>query len=311
VSNRGTVAFQALRTPDEVRSYQARQAWWRRRAGDVAYRTLVHALLVTGAVLVLMPFLWMISTSLKNQAEVFIFPPRWIPKEILWRNYIDFWQVAPFPRWVANTLYLVIAILIGTLLSNSLIAYGFARLRAPDRDFLFIVLLATMMLPGQVTMIPMYLIFAKLGWIDTYWPLIVPAFTGSAFTVFLLRQFYMTIPYDMDDAATIDGCGILGVWWRILLPMSKPALGIVTVFSIRGTWGEFLRPLIYLNDSQKLTVAVGLRMFTHGSGVGVRGQTQWGWMMAAATLYALPMIIMFFIAQRYFIQGIVITGVKG
>jgi ABC-type glycerol-3-phosphate transport system permease component len=251
------------------------------------------------------PFLWMLSTSLKAPGDVLLQPPKWIPNPIKWENYVTAWTVAPFNRFLLNTCIITTLSVIGYALSSSIVAFGFSRVHFPTRDLWFTVLLATMILPSQVTMIPLFLLFFRLGWLNTFKPLIVPSFFGSPFYIFLLRQFFMTLPKELDDAATIDGCGALGIFWRIILPLAEPALATVAVFAFIYNWNDFLRPLIYLTSMEKMTIAVGLRMFQ-----GYH-YTEMHLMMAASTVALIPVIVAFFIAQKYFIQGIALTGMKG
>ena len=265
----------------------------------------IHLLLTGGAILFTIPFLWMVSTSLKAPADILLVPPKWIPDPIVWRNYPEAWTSLPFNKFLLNTCTITLFSIIGTVFSCPLVAFSFSRLRFPGRDFWFVVLIATMMLPMHVTMIPRFILFQKLGWLNTFNPLIVPAYFGSAFYIFLLRQFFMTLPRELDDAAVIDGCNTFGIYWQIILPLAKPALAAVAVFSFISNWNAFLAPLIYLTDMEKMTIAVGLQMF--------RGQytTEMHLLMAASTVAVLPILIVFFIAQKYFIQGIVLTGMKG
>jgi len=263
-------------------------------------------LLFAGVVVIMIPFVWMISVSLMNKAEIYAVPPKWIPSKFLWRNYYEAVVTIPFMKLFRNSLYVVIGRLVGTVLSASLVAYGFARLRAPDSNWLFVVVLATMMLPSSVTLIPQFILFTKLGWVNTFKPLIVPAwFGGGAYNIFLLRQFFMTIPLDYDDAARIDGCGYLRTWGQIILPLSAPALATVAIFNIMYSWNDFMGPLIYLRSMTESTLALGLYFF--------RGtyNPDWNQLMAISVLLILPMVAMFFFAQRLFIQGVVISGVKG
>ena len=263
--------------------------------------------MIAGAVIVLFPFLWTFSTSLKTPDQVYQIPPKLIPEPAAPENYDRVLNERPFGRWMLNSFFVVAVSTVGTLLSCSLTAFAFSRLRWPLRDKLFLVLLATMMLPSQVTLIPTFIIFKHLGWVNTYFPITLPAwFARNAFYVFLLRQFFMTIPLDLDDAARMDGAGHFQVYWRIILPMSKPALGVAALMFAQFKWREFLAPLIYLNRSESYTAAIGLRTFmdeTHG--------TDWELMMAANILFMIPVVIVFFFTQRYMIQGVVITGVKG
>ena len=267
----------------------------------------VYAILIAGAVIVLFPFLWTFSTSLKTPDQVYQIPPKLIPEPAAPENYDRVLNERPFGRWMLNSFFVVAVSTVGTLLSCSMTAFAFSRLRWPLRDKLFLVLLATMMLPDQVTLIPTFIIFKHLGWVNTYFPITLPAwFARNAFYVFLLRQFFMTIPLDLDDAARMDGAGHFQVYWRIILPMSKPALGVAALMFAQFKWREFLAPLIYLNRSESYTAAIGLRTFmdeTHG--------TDWELMMAANILFMIPVVVVFFFTQRYMIQGVVITGVKG
>jgi ABC-type glycerol-3-phosphate transport system permease component len=271
-----------------------------------AIRTgLALVILLAGLALVMGPYLWMLSTSLKPDRQVFVRPPIWIPNPVQWQNYPEAWAWGNLGPASINTLTIALSVLLGTLLSSSLVAYGFARLRAPGRDLIFTILLATMMLPGVVTMIPVFLIFSKLGWVNTYRPLIVPAYFGSAFNIFLLRQFFLTIPIELEDAAIIDGAGRLRIWATIFLPLSKPALATIAIFSFMGSWNDFMGPLIYLTDTSKYTIALAMSRFLQQHGA------EWTLLMAASVMTTLPLVIIFFLAQRTFIQGIVTTGLAG
>jgi ABC-type glycerol-3-phosphate transport system permease component len=251
--------------------------------------------------------MWMLSTSLKTRTETLAMPPIWIPKELQWINYQEALTFNPFGLYFMNTTFkYVLWVVLGETLSCSFIAFGFARLRSPLRTPLFLLMLATMMLPTEVTLIPTYVLFSKLGWTNSYRPLVVPAFFGSAYLIFMLRQFYLTIPREYDEAAIIDGASYLGIWWRIILPMSKPALGAVAIMSFMWHWRNYQGPLIYLSDNNKFTLSLGLSMFRTPF-----GGTPWHWLMAASLIVILPCVIVFFIFQRYFIQGVVISGVKG
>ncbi len=284
---------------------------------------LVHLLLIVGGIGVLIPFFWMVSSSLKPDWEIFQIPPAWIPEEPLWQNYAIVLtghrpdaegsragQGWSFMRFVWNTTYVTAWVLIGRLLTASLAAYGFARLRFPGRNALFIIMLTTMMVPSHVTMIPIYFIFKTLKTLDTYWPLVLPVwFGGGAFFIFLLRQFINSIPSDYDDAARIDGCGWFGVYWRIILPMAKPALGAVAIFSFMATWNDFMGPLIYISTMSKYTVAIGLHFFRNNASPAAR--PLWNLTMAASVVAMAPPLLLFFFAQRYYIQGVVVSGLKG
>uniref|UniRef100_A0A540VCG8 Carbohydrate ABC transporter permease n=2 Tax=Litorilinea aerophila TaxID=1204385 RepID=A0A540VCG8_9CHLR len=265
---------------------------------------VVHLLLLSGVVLMFIPLAWTISTSLKTPGEVFLFPPKWLPSEIQWQNYAEAVTAIPFFQYLYNTTLITVLTIIGKVISITLVAFAFARLRWWGRDFMFLVMLSTMMLPPHVTLIPQFILFKELGWINTYLPLVLPAFFGGPWLTFLVRQFFMTLPRDLDDAARIDGCSSWGVYSRIIMPMAKPAVIIVVIFVFNGTWNEFLLPLIYLQSPEKFTLALGLRMFQG------EASTSWHLLMAASLLTMLPVLVLFFAAQKYFMQGIVFTGVK-
>ncbi len=278
----------------------------RNRVEDLR-RLLIYFILIVGAVVVAAPFVWTISTSLKTAQEISTFPPKLIPDTIAWSNYPEALSSQPFGRWFLNTVVIVAISTFGTVMSCSVVAFSFARLHWPGRNILFLVLLTTMMLPEQVTLIPTFVLFRQLGWVNTFLPLVVPAFFArNAFYVFLLRQFFMTIPLDLDDAARLDGAGHFGIYWHIALPLSKPALAVTALMFAQFKWKEFLAPLIYLNNSSMYTVAIGLRTFINND-----YGTEWQLAMAANVVFMLPLILVFFFAQKYFIQGVVISGVKG
>lgn len=226
------------------------------------------------------------------------FPPTFFPESWNWSNYIRTWEAAPFTRYTINTLTITTLVVIGNVISNSFIAYGFAKIPFRGKNVLFAIVLATMMIPGFVTLIPQYVLFAKLNWVNTYFPLVVPAFFGSAFNIFLLRQFYMTIPNELIEAAKMEGANHFYIWWKIGLPLTKPAIATVAIFSFNGAWNDFLGPLLYLNDENLYTLQIGLQVF--------KGQmnTQWNYLMAGSLLVLLPVILLFFFFQKYFIQGI-------
>ena len=268
-------------------------------------KLVVHAVLVIGAAILMTPLAWMLSTSLKPLGKVFFFPPEWIPNPPLWSNYVEVFQVVPFARYVFNTATITLFDVVGKVISCSLVAFSFARLRWRFRDALFVLMLATMMLPHQVTMIPQFVLYRHLGWIDTYLPLVLPNWFGGPFLTFLLRQFFMTIPLELDDAARIDGASIFGIYWRIMLPLAKPAVAAVAIFMFNSAWNAFLLPLIYLHSREKYTIALGLRSFQD------QYYTEWHLLMGASLIAMMPVLLIFFFAQKYFIQGIVFTGVKG
>lgn len=274
---------------------------------EIVKKAIIYTALTLGAVIVLIPFLWTLSTSLKIPAQISTYPPQWIPNPVAWWNYTEALSVYPFDRWFFNTIFIVLTSTFGTIASASIVAFSFARLRWPGRDFFFLLLLTTMMLPAQVTLIPTYILFKEMGWVNTFLPLIVPAFFArNAFYIFLLRQFFMTIPIDLDDAAHLDGAGHLQVYWHIILPMSRPALGVGAIMFAQFKWKEFLAPLIFLHRSEMYTLALGLRSF-----VSQTWGIEWNYLMAANVVFMLPLVVIFFFAQRYFIQGVVITGLKG
>jgi len=266
---------------------------------------ILHVALIAGAALFSFPFYWLMTTSVKSNAQLFIFPPVMFPDPIEFTHYRDALEAVPLARYFANTAYLTALNVGGVLLSCSLVAYAFARYEVSGSGVLFTLLLATMMLPGQVTMIPLFIIFRTLGWIDTLKPLWVPAFFGRAFFIFLLRQFFKTIPKELFDAARIDGCSEFGQYWQIMLPLAKPALTTVAIFQFQWTWNDFINPLIYISSQQQKTLALGLQDFykTH--------TVEWQQLMAASTLMMLPVMLLFFFLQRYFIEGIALTGLKG
>jgi multiple sugar transport system permease protein len=275
----------------------------RRRRAQLA-NALTHLALIACSAVVLMPLLYQLSTSLKEAGDVFLFPPQWIPNPIRWQNYADAITAIPFFTYLGNTVLITALSIVGKVLSVTLVAFAFSRLQWWGRDTLFFVMLATLMLPPHVTLIPQFILFRQLGWINTFLPLIVPEFFGGPFLTFLVRQFFLTIPRDLDDAARIDGCSSFGVYWRIIMPLSWPAILMVVIMVFNNTWNDFLHPLIYLQSQDKFTLALGLRFFQG------EASTSWNLLMAASLLTMLPVIVLFFAAQRYFLQGIVFTGVK-
>lgn len=257
------------------------------------------------AVLFMIPLYWMFSTALKSPQQTFAIPPRWVPNPAQWGNFSAVFDEVPFARFYANTLFLVTMNVIGQLFAVTLVAYGFARLRFPGRGLLFLVMLSTLMIPYQITLVPRFIMFSKMGLVNSYYPLILPAFTGSPFLIFLVRQYMMSIPYDLDEAAYMDGASRFGVFWHIILPLSRPALMLVIVFTFIDVWNDFLQPLIYLNDPDMFTVSLGLSFFQ-----GAR-ETNWNLLMAGSVLAMLPPLILFFFAQKRLIGGISIEGLKG
>jgi ABC-type glycerol-3-phosphate transport system permease component len=270
-------------------------------------RVLLYGVLTIGAVIFAMPLIWMISTSLKPEGLVYQVPIVWIPPEPQWRNYIDGWTaITPsFTRYYANTIYITVMNIIGLVLSSSLVAFGFARIKFWGRNWIFLVLLATMMLPSQVTLIPIYLFWSKLGLVNTFWPLIAPEWLTNAYNVFLLRQFFMTINTELDDAARIDGAGWFRIYWNIIMPLSRPALGVIAIQAFAWNWNNYLGPLIYLSKPDMLTVAIALRLFETQQSARIPLT------MAMTVVALIPVLIVFYVAQARFIQGIVVSGVKG
>jgi ABC-type glycerol-3-phosphate transport system permease component len=268
---------------------------------------LIHIVLIAGAIVVMIPLAWMLSTSLKAPHQITKFPPIWIPDPFEWSNYIRAVTIFPvsFLVFIRNSMYMSLMITLGTVLSNAIVAFAFARLQFRGSRVLFIIVLSTMMLPQQVTMIPLFILFSKIGWINSYNPLIVPHFFANAYFIFLLRQFYSTIPRELDDAARIDGCSVIGLFVRILLPLSKPALGITAIFAFTWSWNEFLGPLIYLSRMETFPLAIAISFLRAAHGV------LWSELMVVSFIAMLPPVLLFFVAQKHYIQGIVITGVKG
>ncbi len=273
----------------------------------------VHAVLVAGGALFSLPFLWLVSSSFKAKEELFSVPFSWMPDVLrqwpvewseVFHNFISAQEFIPFWQWTGNTLWVSVLCVFSNVLSSSLIAYGFSRLRWRGRDLVFILVLATMMLPQQVTMIPTFLIFNKLGWYNTLTPLWVGSLFGSAFHIFLLRQFMLTLPMALDEAARIDGCGHLRLYSTITLPLIKPALAVVAVQTFQSAWNNFLGAYIYINTTEKTTIALGLQWFKS------EHYNMYGEMMAASLVMTLPMIVIFFFCQKYMIQGISLTGIK-
>lgn len=280
--------------------------WYRStRWRDRSLRVGAFLVLVFVAFLFIAPLVWMLSTSLKPAQQVF--ERNWIPDPVVWSNFKDALTSAPFDIYFRNTLIITTLATLGSVVSSSLVAYSFARLRWPGRDGWFLIVLGTMMLPGVVTLIPQYILFAQLGWVNTIRPLVVPSWLASdAFYVFLLRQFFRTIPMELSEAAKIDGASELRIWWQIVTPLSRPALAAVTIFAFNGAWGDYLKPLIYLSSESKYTLQLGLTTFQQAAG----GLPRWDWMMSASLVVMLPVVILFFAFQKYFIEGVTMTGIK-
>jgi ABC-type glycerol-3-phosphate transport system permease component len=295
-----TTAREAQVIP-QIRFWQGKH--FRKATHDI----VVYGLLIVLSVVFIFPFFWMVITALKPEYEVFLWPPKWIPQPALWGNFVKAFSnpQLPFPIFFRNSAILEVAIISGRLISSTLVAYGFARLDAPGKDVLFVVLLATLMLPSTVTMIPQYILFAEIGWVNTFLPLIVPTWFGNAYAIFLMRQFFMTIPRELEEAALIDGASPLQVVRYIIIPLSMPVLTVISILSFRDIWNDFFGPLLYLNQLTLYTVAVGLAYFNGQFNV------QMNLLMAASVVSMLPVVILFFIAQNAFVQGISLTGLAG
>ena len=270
-------------------------------------RILTYLVLLAGGFISLVPFFWLIRSSFMNMLEIYTMPPILWSKHPTWDNFKTvFFANVPFFSYFLNTMKIVIPVVIGTVISSSMAAYGFARFNFPFRQGWFAICISSMMIPGAVTLIPGFLIWKNLGAVNTYWPLIIPSFFGGgAFNIFLFRQFFMTIPRELDEAATLDGAGAFRIYWQILLPSLKPVCISVILFTFMGTWNDFFGPMIYLYDMEKYTVALGLQLFSSSYG------SDYGAVMAGAFVMTIPTIIIFFIGQKYFVQGIVMSGVKG
>ena len=271
-------------------------------------RVLLYLVMIILSVYFLAPLVYMFSSSLMELRQIGTMPPEWVPDPIVWANYtkaLYFWN---FANSFKNTIVITAFTMLGNILSSAVVAYGFARLRFPGRDFIFIILLSTMMLPFAVTLVPLYIGYSKIGWVNTFLPLIVPHFFGGgAFLIFLLRQFFLTLPEELFDAARIDGASEVGIFWRIAMPLSIPALSVVAILSFQGAWNDFLGPLIYLNDTDLHTLALGLFRFR-----GIPGQgSLYNEMMAASVLMVLPVLIVFALFQKQFVEGVTLTGLKG
>jgi multiple sugar transport system permease protein len=293
-----TVVLQGATVVDEAsRSARHARRW---------ERIITWALLLIGSLIMMMPLIWMVSSSLKAEQQVFAYPPRLIPNPVMWENYREALVYKPFHIYIKNTLIIVLLNEIAILWSASFCAYGFARIRFPGRDFWFGMVLAVMMIPYVVLMVPQFVIYSRLHWTDSFLPLTVHFFFGGgAFNIFLLRQFFRTIPEELADAARIDGCSEYGIYWRIFMPLAKPALVTVAIFTFLNGWNDFLGPLLYINSPERFTVSIGLSTFRSVM------RTRWDLLMAATTATTLPVVILFLAAQRYFVKGVVMTGIKG
>ncbi|MHB0856787.1 MAG: carbohydrate ABC transporter permease [Anaerolineae bacterium] len=284
-----------------------RTAWLAsRRRVERLQKAVVYVLLTVGGAVMMVPFFWLLSSSLKDPTKIYMLPPQWIPSPVRWDNYHRAVTAIPYFMYMRNTLTITVFAVLGTVVSSSMSGYAFGRLRWPGRQVAFMIILSTLMLPGVVLMIPTYILYKQLHWLDTFYPLIVPYwFGGGAFNIFLMRQFMMTIPRDLDEAARIDGATGFYIYANILLPLSRPALAIIAIFGFMHHWNDFMGPLIYLTSPEKRTLSLGLNYFKDM----FRIQTEL--IMAGSTVMILPIIVLFLIAQRYFVQGIALTGMKG
>jgi multiple sugar transport system permease protein len=264
----------------------------------------IYLMLVFATLCMVVPFLWMVSTSLKPPGQLFAIPPQWIPEPVTIDGYVNVWRVGPFLNYYLNSIKVTLLVLGGMIFFCSLAGYSFARIDFPGSTLLFSILLLSLMIPYTATMIPLYIIYRTLGWIDTHWPLVVPPVFSGVYSTFFFRQYYMTIPSDLEDAAKIEGCGNFTIYRRVMLPISKPIIGAVTIFTFLTNWNEFLGPLIFINTAKKQTLPVGLALF--------RGEfnTDWPVLMSAAVLATIPILTVYAISQRFFIRGIVMTGLK-
>jgi multiple sugar transport system permease protein len=286
----------------------------RKKRGPIWYVGQIarYLLLIVLSISFILPLYWMAMSALKNASQVYAIPPIWFPIPPRWVNYIEAWYVDNFNLYALNTvLRYAIPVTIGSVLSNAVVAYGFSRIRWPGRDILFSICLMTMMIPGQVTMVPVFIIFKHLGWVNSYRPLVVPSFFASAYTIFMLRQFFRTIPTELSDAAHIDGAGEFTIMWRIILPLVKPALAVVALNAFMGAWNDYMGPLIYINDTLLYPLTMGLaRLNASLNQVGIK-DLAYPYLMAVSTIVTVPTILVFFFAQRTFIEGIALTGLKG
>ena len=282
----------------------------RTRIVGAAQRTLLYGIAVLAALLFMVPFFWTISSSLKAHTEIYAYPPQWLPAVPQWQNYALVFSKVPFATFARNSIIVTFSAMAGQIISASLVAFGFARFRFPGRGVLFLLVLSTMLLPWEVTIVPLFLIFRQVGLLNSLWPLVIPSFFGGgAFSIFLLRQFFLTIPRDFDEAARMDGANSLQIFALVILPLSRPALATVAIFSFLNHWNEFIGPLIYINSSQWFTMPIGLRFFQNVPFSGEEPRE--ALLMAASLIMAGPCVLLFFVAQKYFVQGIVMSGIKG
>ncbi len=293
-------------TAASIRAVRRRQRPLQVTLAMATIEALKYGMLILLSAFFILPWVWMTSTSLKNPQELVVWPPIWLPHPIRWDNYINAFRQAAFSQYLGNTLIVTVPSVVGAVVSNALAAYGFARVRWPGREVVFAILLATMILPGFVTFIPLYVLFRRIDWVNTYLPLIVPVFLGNPFFIFLLRQFLMGLPVEISDAARVDGASEFGIFTRIVLPLARPAIAVVALFQFIGSWNDYFGPLIYLNDKARYTISLGIANMQSSYGF-----SNFAWIMAATCMSVMPIIVLFFFAQRTFIEGIALTGLKG
>jgi multiple sugar transport system permease protein len=279
--------------------------WQSKRARRTAFAVFWYTILGTTAVAVMLPYIWMVSTSLKGPGEIFAYPPIWIPRAWRFQNYVEAWNAAPFGRYFFNSAFVALAVTVGQLVTCSLAAFAFACMEFKGKNVMFALFLSTTMISTQVTLVPSYLVLKNLHWLDTYQALIVP-FLANGFGVFMIRQYFMTIPRELEDAAKLDGCGRLRFLWQILLPLSKPVVASQALFAFMGNWNSYLWPLIVTTSEPMRTLQIGLRYF-----VSQEGGTQWGSFMAATVFVSFPIVVFYLFVQKSFVGGIATTGLKG
>lgn len=280
----------------------------RKSRRNIGGKAITYVLAISLGLVFMAPFVWALSSALKTPWAIYEYPPSFIPSPVRWYNFVEIWKVVPFARWTANSFFVTITAMIGQVSTATLVAYGFSRFEFPGRDKLFLLVLSTMMLPFQVTLIPLFLLYRMMGWLNTLKPLIVPSFFGGgAFYIFLIRQFLLSIPKELDEAAEIDGAGSFRILVQVILPLLKPAIMTVAIFSFMAQWNSFLGPLFFLSTEDKFTLALGLRYF---QGLPTSGEPKQHWLMAASISMTFPVLLLFFFTQRYFIRGIVTTGLK-
>ena len=289
------------------------QAAKRPKTQEWAVKILKYGVLVLLSLSYLLPLYWMFSSALKNDPQIYVVPPVWIPNPALWENFSAAWNKMPFTRYLFNTVFkYALPVTFGTVLSSAIVAYGFSRIQFKGRDLLFGICLATMMIPFQVTMVPLFIIFKRLDWINTFRPLVIPAFFGSPYFIFLLRQFFRSIPDELSAAARIDGANEWDILTKIILPLSRPALMVVALFTFMGAWNDFLGPLIYVNQTDQSTLAIAIQNMRNAMGMkGIGKSNAYPYLMAISTIVTVPILAAFFLAQRTFIEGITLTGLKG